>query len=116
MVEAGYLTPDQAQAAHAEPILVHPPPLRVHKAFYFVEYVRQYLEEQYGPTELYRGGFTVETMLDMLLHQLAAQTLKAGLVALDKRYGIDEGPMRHLEVTGPVTTDVNSLADVALGR
>jgi penicillin-binding protein 1A len=114
MVEAGYLTPDQAQAAHEEPILVHPPPLRVHKAFYFVEYVRQYLEEQYGPTALYRGGFTVETTLDMRLQQLAEQTLKQGLVALDKRYGIYEGPMRHLEFTGDATTDAKLVAEATM--
>src|SRR5262249_50592014 len=112
MVEAGYLTPDQAQAAHQEPITVHPPPLRVHKAFYFVEYVRQYLEEQYGPTALYRGGFSVETTLDMRLQQLAEQTLKQGLVALDKRYGIYKGPMRRLELTGDSTTDAALVAAV----
>ena len=105
MVEAGYLTPDQAQAAQQEPIVVHPPPLRVHKAFYFVEYVRQYLEEQYGPTALYRGGFAVETTLDMRLQQIAEHTLQQGLVALDKRYGIYQGPIRRLEFTGDATTD-----------
>ena len=92
MVEAGYLTPEQAEEAQKEPIVLNPPPPRVHKAFYFVEYVRQYLEEQYGPTALYRGGFAVETTLDMRLQQLAEQTLKQGLVALDKRYGIYKGP------------------------
>ncbi len=94
MVEAGYLTPEQAEEAQKEPIILNPPPPRVHKAFYFVEYVRQYLEEQYGPNALYRGGFAVETTLDMRLQQLAEQTLRQGLVAIDKRYGIYKGPMR----------------------
>src|SRR5712692_2466315 len=105
MVEAGYLTPGQAEEAQKDPIILNPPPLRVHKAFYFVEYVRQYLEEQYGPTALYRGGFTAETTLDMRLQQIAEHTLQQGLVALDKRYGIYQGPLRRLEFTGDATTD-----------
>jgi penicillin-binding protein 1A len=105
MVEAGYLTPEQAQAASQEPVPLSPPPLRVHKAFYFVEYVRQYLEEQYGPTALYRGGFSVETTLDMRLQQIAEQTLQQGLGALDRRYGVYGGPIRRLEFTGDATAD-----------
>src|SRR5262252_4975456 len=107
MVEAGYLTPEQAQEAEQDPVPLNPPPLRVHKAFYFVEYVRQYLEEQYGPTALYRGGFSVETTLDMRLQQIAEQTLPQGLVGLDRRYGVYGGPIRHLEFTGDAATDAN---------
>jgi penicillin-binding protein 1A len=112
MVEAGYLTPEQAEEAQRDPIILNPPPPRVHKAFYFVEYVRQYLEEQYGPNALYRGGFAVETTLDMRLQQLAEQTLKQGLMAIDKRYGIYKGPMRHLDLTGDSTTDATLVAAV----
>ena len=112
MVEAGYLTPEQAEEAQQEPIVLNPPPPRVHKAFYFVEYVRQYLEEQYGPTALYRGGFAVETTLDMHLQQLAEQTLKQGLVALDKRYGIYKGPLQRLALSGDSTTDAAIVAAV----
>src|SRR5262245_66536424 len=112
MLQAGYLTPEQAQEASQEPVPLSPPPLRVHKAFYFVEYVRQYLEEQYGPTALYRGGFAVETTLDMRLQQLAEQTLKQGLMAIDKRYGVYKGPMRHLDFTGDSTTDTALVATV----
>ena len=112
MVEAGYLTPEQAEEAQQEPIVLNPPPPRVHKAFYFVEYVRQYLEEQYGPTALYRGGFAVETTLDMHLQQLAEQTLKQGLVALDKRYGIYKGPLHRLALSGDSTTDAAIVAAV----
>src|SRR5215471_7225865 len=112
MVEAGYLTPEQAQEASQEPVPLSPPPLRVHKAFYFVEYVRQYLEEQYGPTALYRGGFSVETTLDMPLQQLAEQTLQQDLGTLDKRYGIYKGPIRRVELTGDSTTDAALVAAV----
>ena len=114
MVEAGYLTPEQAQAAAQEPVPLNPPPLRMHKAFYFVEYVRQYLEEQYGPTALYRGGFAVETTLDMRLQQIAEQTLHQGLAALDRRYGVYGGPIRHLDLTGDAATDATMIEAVTM--
>ncbi|MGE3537625.1 MAG: penicillin-binding protein 1A [Candidatus Tectimicrobiota bacterium] len=105
MIEAGYLTPEQAQEAQRETIALNPKPTRVHKAFYFVEYVRQYLEEHYGPTALYRGGFSVETTLDMRLQGLAEQALQKGLVDLDKRHGVYRGPSRVLPLTGDASSD-----------
>src|SRR5262249_13380778 len=114
MVEAGFLAPEQAQAAEQEPVPLHPTPPRVHKASYFVEYVRQYLEEKYGPTALYRGGFSVETTLDMRLQQKAEQTLRQGLAALDRRYGVYGGPIRRLEFTGDAATDAAMIATVLM--
>lgn len=114
MLEAGYITPEQAQTAAQEPVPLHPTPARVHKASYFVEYVRQYLEEKYGPTALYRGGFSVETTLDMRLQQRAEQTLRQSLVALDRRYGVYHGPIRRLEFTGDAATDATMTAAVTM--
>lgn len=114
MVEVGYVTPEQAQAAQQEPIVLNPKPARVHKAFYFVEYVRQYLEEQYGPTALYRGGFSVETTLDMRLQTLAEQALRQGLVALDKRHGMYRGPSRVLALTGEPVEDTKLIDAVTV--
>ncbi|MCY4514551.1 MAG: transglycosylase domain-containing protein, partial [Candidatus Tectomicrobia bacterium] len=69
MVDEGYLEVDDAAAAAEEPMcspgerphVTH----RVNKAPYFVEHVRQHLEDRYGPTALYRGGFTMATTLDL---------------------------------------------------
>ncbi|MBM3226761.1 MAG: hypothetical protein FJZ47_23605, partial [Candidatus Tectomicrobia bacterium] len=116
MVEAGYLTPEQAQAAQFDPLAVTPPPPRVHKASYFVEYVRQYLEEQYGPTALYRGGFVVETTLDMRLQQFAEQTMKQGLAQIDKRHGIYQGPLRRVELSGDAATDAPRIAAITMAE
>src|SRR5262249_20702765 len=71
--------------------------------------VRQYLEEHYGPTALYRGGFAVETTLDMRLQQIAEQTLPQGLVAIDRRHGLYHGPIRRLEFTGDAATDAKMI-------
>ena len=89
MVDEGYLAPEQAAAAEQEPVcspgerphVTH----RVNKAPYFVEYVRQHLEDSYGPTALYRGGFTVHTTLDLRLQQAAQRAIQDGLLTVDKR-------------------------------
>lgn len=114
MIEAGYITPEQAQAVQQEPIVLNPKPTRVHKAFYFVEYVRQYLEEQYGPTALYRGGFAVQTTLDMRLQTMAERALKQGLVDLDKRHGVYKGPSRVLAFTGDALSDAKLIEAVTI--
>lgn len=114
MVETGYLTPAEAEAAQHEPIVIAPPPSRVHKAFYFVEYVRQYLEDQYGPTALYRGGFSVETTLDMRLQDIADATLKRDLVILDKQYGIYQGHLKHIEFTGDKDVDAKTVTALTM--
>ncbi len=114
MAEAKYLTLEQVEAAQRESIVVAPPPQRVHKAFYFVEYVRQYLEEKYGPTALYRGGFSVETTLDMGLQQLAEATLQRHLVVLDKQDGVYQGPIRRVEFTGKPAEDEKMVAAITM--
>ena len=104
MVEEGYLTPETAEAANQETLNLNPAGLikkHVNKAPYFVEYVRQYIEEKYGPNELYRGGFTVHTTLDLRLQRMAEEAVQEGLLRLDKylRPGVYPGPFRRLELT-----------------
>ncbi|MCZ6874568.1 MAG: transglycosylase domain-containing protein, partial [bacterium] len=61
MVDAGYLTPERAEAIQQQSVHLNPHKQQINKAPYFVEYVRRHLEEQYGATALYRGGFNVYT-------------------------------------------------------
>ena len=89
MVDEGYLDAETAAAAEQEPLcspgerphVTH----RVNKAPYFIEHVRQHLEDKYGPTALYRGGFTVHTTLDLRLQQAAQRAVQDGLLTVDKR-------------------------------
>lgn len=105
MVAEGYLTAGLAAAAEQEPMcspgerphVTH----RVNKAPYFVEHVRQHLEEKYGPTALYRGGFTVHTTLDLRLQQAAQRAVQDGLLTVDRRIrrGAWQRPSRSVGFT-----------------
>ena len=105
MVDEGYLAPEKAAAAEQQPMcspgerphVTH----RVNKAPYFVEHVRQHLEDAYGPTALYRGGFTVHTTLDLRLQQAAQRAIRDGLLTVDKRTrrGAWQRPPRSVVLT-----------------
>jgi penicillin-binding protein 1A len=53
------------------------------RAPYFVEMVRQHLDELYGSNALYEGGLRVWTTLDMDLQQIAERALEKQMVALE---------------------------------
>lgn len=105
MLDEGYLAPEEVAAAGEEPLcspgerphVTH----RVNKAPYFVEHVRQHLEDAYGPTALYRGGFTVHTTLDLRLQQAAQRAIQDGLLTMDKRTrrGAWQRPSRSVVLT-----------------
>ena len=105
MLAEGYLDPEEAAAAEQTPLcsagerphVTH----RVNKAPYFVEHVRQHLEDTYGPTALYRGGFTVHTTLDLRLQQAAQRAIQDGLLTVDKRTrrGAWQRPSRKVALT-----------------
>ena len=86
MLDEGNITRQEMDAANAEPINVQPPRAMDEKAPYFVEYVRQKLEEKYGEKELYRGGLNVYTTLDLRMQEMADAAMAKGLAALDKRH------------------------------
>jgi penicillin-binding protein 1A len=61
----------------------------------FTEYVRRYLEKQYGRDLLYRGGLRVYTTVNLDMQRWADEALVEGLCELDKREGY-RGPVRSL--------------------
>ncbi len=100
MAEESFITQAQAEAAKAEPLVVHPreTPLLTH-AEYFAEEVRRELLQRYGERELYRGGLSVRTTLDPKLQAIADEALRAGLIAYDRRHGW-RGPIARLKGIG----------------
>jgi len=54
---------------------------------YFVEHVRQLLEETYGAYALYNTGLKVYTTLNLRMHRAAEDALVGGLRELDKAHG-----------------------------
>jgi penicillin-binding protein 1A len=97
MVEAGYITPEQAAQAQAEPILLRRrDDTEVVTASYFTEEVRRDLLAHYGEKSLYQSGLAVRTSLDPTLQAIADKALRAGLIAYDRRHGW-RGPVARLE-------------------
>ena len=97
MVEAGYITRDQAAAALAEE-LHYLQPMMEFPAPHFVVYVRQVLEARYGPDLIYREpGLRVYTTLDPRLQHMAETEIARQVDAL-----------RDLEVTNGAAVILNA--------
>jgi 1A family penicillin-binding protein len=64
MVQNGYLTERQAEDIANQPITLAAPKADI-VAPHFVFYVRDMLEQRYGPDMLYRGGLRVVTSIDL---------------------------------------------------
>jgi len=98
MVEAGFITPAEAQAGKAEPLVSRKrDETQLVRADYFSEEVRRQLLAQYGDKVLYQGGLSVRTSLDPQLQVLADQALKHGLISYDRRHGY-RGALDHLDL------------------
>lgn len=88
MAAVGFITQEQSAGAQAEPIVtVGQPSPEPTVAPYFLEEVRQHLEQKYGSQALYEGALTVDTTLDIRLQEAANRALDAGLRRIDKRRG-----------------------------
>jgi len=56
-------------------------------AAYFIEEVRRSVEEKFGSRKMLEGGLSVDTTLDPLLQEMAEDSLREGLVELQKHLG-----------------------------
>jgi penicillin-binding protein 1A len=88
MADERYITPAQAEAAKAKPIVTRGQPNQAPGiAPFFVEEVRKHLEKQYGAKVLYENGLSVRTTLDVAMQETANKALERGLRRIDKRHG-----------------------------
>ncbi|MGH9392190.1 MAG: transglycosylase domain-containing protein, partial [Vicinamibacteria bacterium] len=87
MAEEGYLTREQAEAAHRAPLALAPKRESSEAAPYFVEEVRRWLQPKFGEEGVYQSGLEVRTTLDTRLQTLADRAMDSGLRQLDKRQG-----------------------------
>jgi penicillin-binding protein 1A len=60
------------------------PFFRKYNAPYFIEMLRQTLEEKYGK-ELYTSGYKIYSTLDLRMQQIAEEAVNAGLSSIEKR-------------------------------
>ncbi len=85
MVDTGALKPEQANRMAAATLDLVPPERRRTTGQYYLEYVQQYLEAQYGADLVFKGGLHVYTTLAPSMQLKAEASLREGLRALETR-------------------------------
>jgi penicillin-binding protein 1A len=97
MRKEGYISEKQMKEALEEPLYLSSLRYEREKPNYFLEYVRKYLEDEYGEERIYNGGLKVYTTLDRKTQGAAEQALREGLRRLDKRQGF-RGPIGNRDI------------------
>lgn len=97
MEAEGYITAEQALKAYEKPLYLSSAKYKKYTPNYFLEYVRKYLEDEYGVEMTYKGGMKVYTTLNGNMQVAAVNSLKNGLMNLDKRQGF-RGPLGHKKI------------------
>ena len=83
MWREGYISLEELRTAKAE--VLHPRRQRFEIiAPHFVMYVRQILEQRYGPDLLYRGGLKVITTVDLETYRIAEEIAQEKIAELEK--------------------------------
>ncbi len=87
MAEEGYITPTAARRAYLHPLLWNTPQNFKPENGYFLQQVRNRVEQRYGRKRLYAGGLRIHTNLDQELQQRAAAAVKQGVKNWELRRG-----------------------------
>jgi penicillin-binding protein 1A len=96
MVKEGYITQAEADHAKETPIVIRAlKKVNADQSAYFLEQVRQQLEEKYGEERLYKDGLKIYTTMNAEMQKGAYDSVVNGLKALDKRQGF-RGAAKYL--------------------
>ena len=107
MVEQGFISAAEADAAWAEPLAYEPVQFDL-KSPHFTFYVRQQLEQMFGSEGLYRSGYNVYTTLDPHLQAEAERIVREQVDALADR-NVSNGALVSMRPqTGEVVALVGS--------
>jgi penicillin-binding protein 1A len=85
MLELGWITPQQAQAAKDEKLTFGTAISPQRKVTYFSTFVSEELRRKYGQDSVLKGGLRVQTTLDLDLQRLAENTVRNGVRKLRGR-------------------------------
>ncbi len=86
MVQEGDISPARAESAKAAPVVLKGKTQRDNVASYFIDYIRQDLENRFGYNQLYRGGLNIYTTLNYQLQQKAMEIMEKDLQATESRW------------------------------
>lgn len=87
MEDEGYIKPSERGFAKNHTISLSSVRANSDANNYFLEYVRQQLEQKYGVEAVYKGGMKVYTTLNRKMQAYAQKALQEGLREVDKRKG-----------------------------
>jgi penicillin-binding protein 1A len=87
MASLGFITRQQADEAKKASLPVQQKVVAGGPAPYFVEYIRQRVEERFGSGILYSGGLNIYTNINDELQRYAEQAVKTGLARVEARRG-----------------------------
>ena len=96
MEHHGFITEEEMEASLTEPLELGEVKGMLNKAPYFIEHIRQYIQENYGSKQLYQDGMKIYTTLNLESQLVAEQAVKDGLRMADKRYGY-RGPLDQID-------------------
>ena len=85
MLAAKFINRAAYEQASEAPLGVTKTRYNAQEAPYFMEMVRQYVDEHYGSNQLYEGGLRIHTSLDIDLQHAAEESLERRLTALEQR-------------------------------
>jgi len=88
MISEGYISNIQATEAINAPVDIKSRKnWYIEQVPYYTEYVRQYVENQYGADALYHQGLKIYTAVNIEMQKIAQDAILKGLRDLDKRHG-----------------------------
>ncbi len=98
MVELGFVTSEEAEAAQAEPITIQSQVSNI-TAPHFVFYVKQLLEDELGfsARDVEEGGLRVTTTLDLDKQQIAEEEVTNGVESRGETYGFTNASLVSLD-------------------
>ena len=79
MAEVGFIAPEEARQAYRQPLFWQPKTSYEPSNFFFLQHVKNYVEQKYGEALLKEGGLAIHTTLDQTLQENAARSIKQAI-------------------------------------
>ena len=111
MAQLGFISMEEAAEGQKKDFNLGEVADMLNKAPYFVEYIRQFLQDTYGSSKLYRGGLKVYTTLNLNYQEMAQQAVRENLQVADKRYGY-RGPLGKVDLTQNLLSQQDTLREL----
>jgi penicillin-binding protein 1A len=107
MLAAKFINRAAYEQASEAPLGVTKTRYNAQEAPYFMEMVRQYLDERYGSNQMYEGGLRIHTTIDIDIQHAAEESLERRLTALEQRNQYKKTRAALAKEGGPPARDKN---------